>query len=174
MASKYERTITVRIVSEDERVAPSPDANSGAGGSKPKAEADRKNQNGKKFFSAYVTGEVLATAKTIAEAGYSRYVSLTENYVAETSQQNMNAQMGRFFSVAMNTVAGAKLGMMAFGPVGAALGTITGFATSLVRNEIARGRNLAEQARSVHQEAYSLYFNTERAGMINYSRGTEN
>jgi hypothetical protein len=170
------KNITINIISEGGTGGRAPSADAGADEEKEaeKASAEAKKKNVRvAAFSSYVTAQALATAKSMMQIGYDRYVTLTENYVAQTAVANMQNHINRFANVAGSTLGGAYLGAK-LGPMGAIAGAVIGFVTSGIRNEISRTVTLNEQARAVHEEAYSLYFNTARAGMINHSRGTEN
>ena len=181
-----ERTITIRIVSQ-QNSAPSPDAQSGESMdvSKPSARADSGEGSGnegggsplKATIAAaafYLTKETISTVRSYAMAGYGRYINLTEDYQAEQAMQNQQARLNMISSVASSTTSGAAFGLSVGGPIGAIIGGIVGLVVGGLKEKEKIQETLAEQERQLHTEAYSLYFNTVRAGQVNYSRGTEN
>ena len=171
MTMASERTITIRIVSDSASVEPSADA-----GGRKRSEAEKeksKRTAAIQAISYLTTTQIVGTVKQYAEAGYGRYLDLTEDYKAGTARQNAMAHISRVTNVAASAIGGAVMGAK-LGPLAAIIGAVVGIAGSIAKNELQRYQVLAEQTKSIHEEAYSLYFNTARAGMINYSRGTEN
>lgn len=178
-----ERTITIRIVSQ-QNSAPSPDAQSGNSDvSKPSVGADSGEGSGNESgggskaaivaAASYLTKQTLAMVKQNVDYGLNRYFDLTENYKSQQNMENIKAQLGVIGSVAGSTVSGATLGAQ-FGPLGAIIGAVFGLAVGVTNVELNKTRTLEAQERSMHENAFALYFNTVRGGQVNYSRGTEN
>lgn len=172
-----DRTITIRIVSDNDE-KPQSDAHSSSveKAEKPSSDAtDKKNDRSAstKAAAAFVTMQTVSMAKSFAMVGYSRYSDLTEDYISQTASQNARARISEGASFVATQLAWTKLGAQ-FGPIGAVVGAAVGTTMAGLNTALRRAENIAEQARSLHEEAYSLYFNTARAGMVNHSRGTEN
>lgn len=169
-----ERTITIRIVNDSDNSPDEPSADAKGNDNKAPSKDAKKNKNSaKQAMAFYTTMQVVATIKQFGETSYNRYTSLLENYKSEVAQENARREIGLVANVISSTISGAIIGSK-FGPIGTAIGTIVGLTTSVARNVMTVNSTLEQQNRAVHEEAYSLYFNTERAGMVNYSRGTEN
>lgn len=123
--------------------------------------------------AAYITKNAIQVVKTAMSASYGRYLDLSEDYKAQVGQENLKAHINEIASIGSSIASGAYLGMK-FGPVGAILGAVAGAVVGVTKAVFSRQITMSNQAKAIHEEAYSLYFNTSRAGMINYSRGTEN
>lgn len=168
------RTITIRIIS-DSSGSTTPSSTPGASTSTSPSASGSKSTKGMAARAAafYLTTNAISTLRTLSDMGYSRYIDLTEDYMAQMGAQNMQAHLSRIGTLSGSTISGAMVGAK-FGPIGAIIGSIVGFGMGGFRNELSVRRTIAEQERALHEEAYSLYFNTLRAGAVNYSRGTEN
>lgn len=165
------KTVTIRILNESSPSSPSPDAKSDERKNKPEGSSSSSNElkMAKAFFKP-VTSMVFQTA----EAGFNRYLNMSEDYKAQIGVQNGKAIINIGKDVYNSTKSFAKMGMALGGPVGGMIGAFVGLITSAGRIRLQAGKTLAEQNRSLQEQAYSLYFTTARAGMVNYSRGTEN
>ena len=176
------RTITIRIISQSNS-APSPDAKE-EDANKPSQSASVGSGSGNEggggskaavaFAAYYFTKQTLQTIKSTVMLGYSRYQNLTEDYQGQQVMQNAQAVIGEVASVGGATISGAMTGAKIGGPWGAVIGAVLGTVTGIAGAVNKRAETFAQQEKQLHEEAYSLYFNTERAGMVNYSRGTEN
>lgn len=170
------RTITIRIMNADGTSSPSPDPNAedtGNGKEKASPNPDKRNKKAKNFAKT-VTKTAMSQVIAIAEAGYSRYLSMSEDYKAQTAMENAKAVIGVAKSTFATTKSMTKAGAIAGGPVAAVVGFAVGLVTSTIKTAIQARKTLAEQDRQLQEEAYALYFANARAGMVNYSRGTEN
>ena len=177
------KNITIRILSDSSSSsiadkAPSADVSAIKEKKSPSVAQNKKSGEGVgalAYLAAYnLTSQSIALAKTFAQISYGRYTDLTEDYKSQAIRSNAEAHLNRFGAITGSAISGALLGSKIAGPAGAVVGMAVGISLAAVKNEIARQNTLYEQSKAIHEEAYSLYFNTARAGMINYSRGTEN
>lgn len=165
------KTVTIRILNESSPNSPSPDAKSNKKKNKPEGSSSSSNElKMAKAFSKPVISMVFQTA----EASFNRYLDMSEDYKAQIGVQNGKAIINIGKDVYNSTKSFAKMGMALGGPVGGMIGAYVGLITSVGRIPLQAGKTLAEQNRNLQEQAYSLYFTTARAGMVNYSRGTEN
>lgn len=165
------KTVTIRILNESIPSSPSPDAKSDERKNKPEGSGSSSNElkMAKAFFKP-VTSMVFQAA----EAGFNRYLDMSEDYKAQIGVQNGKAIINIGKDVYNSTKSFAKMGMALGGPAGGMIGAFVGLVTSAGRIRLQAAKTLAEQNRSLQEQAYSLYFTTARAGMVNYSRETEN
>ena len=176
------KDITIRIISDSSSSsiadkAPSADVSAIKEGKSPSVSQAKQNGKGAgtlaKLAAYNLTKQAIGMLKTVAQTSYSRYTDLTEDYKSQAIRSNASAQLDRFGTVTGSAVSGAIIGSK-FGLAGIVVGAIVGLGTGLYKINLAQQNTLYEQSKAFHEEAYSLYFNTARAGMINYSRGTEN
>lgn len=170
MTSTGNRTITIRIISEDQSAAPSSnpaDNESDEETPKPDASSDSSKKKSKSLFAKMHIGRE-AKNFVIQEAEYytGKYLSTTENYKVETTLQNAKTFINGTFDLATSIAAGAKLGGVPGAIVGAALSV-----SKQVQSAISTNYN-AYQA--IIENAYSNYFYGERAGFASGGYGTEN
>lgn len=104
----------------------------------------------------------------------SKYASLTDDYEYGIAVQNARANLNVVGSIAGSTISTATIGAKAFGVAGAAVGAAVGVALGGVTVAVKAQQDLASQQTALNQQAYSLYYSTERAGLVNGSRYTEN
>lgn len=171
------RTITIRIISEDQSVAPSPDPSDGASAKEipsPKASNSSSKEKSKSLFAEL---NIREKAKNLAiqEAEFytGKYLSVTEDYRAETALQNVKNTINNAFSIYASMKTVAALGASA-GPYGAIAGAAIGATMSIaskVQGEISK---YSEAAQAIIDNAYGNYFYGERAGFVSGGYGTEN
>lgn len=95
-----------------------------------------------------------------------RYLRLKEDYMAENTVNNIKTGVSKISSLALTTLAGAKLG----GPIGAIIS-----ASGWTINEgINVANTLDATYRQIASSNYSTSFARTRAGLIDGGKGTEN
>lgn len=170
MASTGNRTITIRIISEDQSAAPSPNPSDNEDGKwkpSPDASADSSKKKSKSLFAKmHIASE--AKNLVIQEAEYytGKYFAVTEDYRAQTALQNAKTLISGSFGIAATTAAGFKLG----GVPGAIIG-----ATLSVAKQVKSAINTNyDSYQAIIENAYSNYFYGTRAGLASGGYGTEN
>ncbi len=172
------RTITIRIISEDQKAAPSPDPkdNQPGGNETPSPKASNASSK-EKSKSLFAEMHLASKAKdfVIQEAEYytGKYLAVTENYRMQTAIQNAKSFVNGAFSIYASAKAGAVAGSAA-GPAGAAAGAAIG-ATLAIANKVQSAISENYDAyQAIIDNAYSNYFYSERAGFASGGYGTEN
>ncbi len=171
------RTITIRIIDEDQKAAPSPDPKSNEPKKSvpdPKASSASSKEKSKSLFAQM---HISSKAKdfVVQEAEYytGKYFAVTENYKMQTTLQNVKNTISGAFSIYASAKSGAMLGAAA-GPAGAAAGAAIG-ATLAIASKVQSGINAySDAAQAIIDNAYSNYFYGERAGFVLGGYGTEN
>lgn len=172
------RKIIVQIVSNvvDKASSPSADAGGGSGGndeSQPKADTtDKKKINATAGFAYQISRTV--TSQVVSQANYyvGKYYSMTEDYKGQQNSQNTMKAISLVTGTASSAVSLGVLGGTAFGPVGAIVGATLGVAMSAVTNYMNAKNEYNEAMLAIHENAYSNYFYSERAGYADGGRGT--
>lgn len=170
MASTGSRTITIRIISEDQSAAPSPDPNDNSDGKdKPSPNASNdssKNKSKSLFAKMNIAGKAKDFVLQEAEYYTGKYLTVTEDYRAQTTLQNAKNTISGAFGLYASISSGAKLG----GVPGAIIG-----ATLAIANKVqsAISTNF-DSYQAIIDNAYSNYFYGERAGYASGGYGTEN
>lgn len=171
------RTITVRIISEDQKAAPSPDPKDNQSGKEtpsPKASnASSKEKSKSLFAEMHLASKAKDFVIQTAEYYTGKYLDVTEDYKMQTAIQNAKTFINGAFSIYASAKAGAVAGSSA-GPVGAAAGAAIG-ATLAMANQVQSAVNTNYDAyQAIINNAYSNYFYGERAGFASGGYGTEN
>lgn len=111
---------------------------------------------------------------TQATYQFDRYVALTEDYKLQIGIDNIKTTVEKTKHLGLSVIAMAKIGWMAGGPGGAAIGASLG----LVTTATSEGLNLMRQ---YHTQAFNLQMNDRQAqyamsrlGLIDNGRGTQN
>ncbi len=177
MASSGNRTITIRIISEDQKAAPSPvpsDNQSENDAPSPNASNSSSKEKSKSLFAQM---HLASKAKDFVfqEAEYytGKYLSVTEDYRMQTTLQNVKNTIQFGFSVYASAKAGAALGAAA-GPAGSVAGAVIG-TTMAVAQKVQSGISAySDAAQAIVNNAYGNYFYGERAGFASGGYGTEN
>lgn len=177
MASTGNRTITIRIISEDQNAAPSPNPSDGASDKEapsPKASNSSSKEKSKSLFAQLNIREK-AKNLVIQEAEFytGKYLSATEDYRAQTTLQNVKNTINGAFSIYASMKTGATLGASA-GPYGAIAGAAIGATMAIVSKVQGEMSKYSEAAQAVIENAYSNYFYGTRAGLASGGYGTEN
>ncbi len=167
------RKIMVQIISQTENnLSPSVDNGGGDNKNQPNADvSDKAKINATANLAYKITSQI--TSEIISAGNYyvGKYYSMTEDYKGTQNTQNTMKLIGLVTSTAGSAVglgmAGAK-----FGPVGAAIGAILGASMSLTSSAISSKREYNEAMYAIHENAYSNYFYSERAGYADMGRGT--
>lgn len=151
------KTIEIRIFSEKQ--APSPDVDNEESNEKSKKRVDTKR----------IVKRALQTTATEAEYYYGKYINISEDY--KTGRFIQNAKNIISTSVSLFNAAKAGLeGALIGGPVGAIIGVVSSITSMVYSNT----KNYADQIENIHQNIYSNYFYSQRAGFVDGSSGTEN
>lgn len=169
------KTVVIRITNDSAPSSPSPDGkdNTKKKDPKPKADDEEKESNYLKTVKAF-SKPFTAMLKQAAETGFNRYLDMSEDYKAQMGVQNGKAIIGIVTSIFDSTTSMTRQGMALAGPAGGFIGGMLGLLYGTAKVDMQARKTLAEQNRTLQEQAYSLYFTTARAGMVNYSRGTEN
>lgn len=169
------KTVVIRITNESAPGSPSPDGkdNTKKKEPKPKKDDEEKESNYLKTVKAF-SKPFTAMIKQAAETGFNRYIDMSEDYKAQIGVQNGKAIIGVATSIFDSSKSMANQGLALAGPAGSLIGGMLGLLHGAIKVSMQAGKTLAEQNRTLQEQAYSLYFTTARAGMVNYSRGTEN
>lgn len=181
MAKNEAHKITVEII--DNSVDRKPDEPSpaiGTGGDGKSNSSDSDSDSAIARYNAGKAGAIIMLAETVtgyishaADYSYSKYISLTEDYITDVGVNNTKKTISIIQHVTDSTAKGVQAGA-SFGPIGMVIGGIIGLAVGAADTARDAREALVEQSRRMNEESYALYFNTSRAGLINNSRGTEN
>lgn len=181
MAKNEAHKITVEIV--DNSVDRKPDEPSPAIGTGGDGGANASDSDSDSAIARYNAGKAAAIIMAVetvvgyvnhaADYSYSKYISLTEDYITDVAVNNAKKTIAIAQHVSESTSKGIQAGS-SFGPVGMVIGGIIGLAVGAADTARDAKEALVEQSRRMNEESYALYFNTSRAGLINNSRGTEN
>jgi hypothetical protein len=170
MASTGNRTITIRIISEDQSAAPSPnpsDNEDGKGKPSPDASSDSSKKKSKSLFAKMNVAE---KAKNLvlqeAELYAGKYLATTEDYRAQTTLQNAKNLINGVSSIAVATISGAKVGGVPGAIIGATMATVNKVQSAISTN--------FDSCQAIIENAYSNYFYGTRAGLASGGYGTEN
>lgn len=170
MASSGNRTITIRIISEDRGAAPSPnpaDNDDDGKNPNPDASSDSSKKKGKSLFAKmHIADE--AKNFVIQEAEYyaGKYLSVTEDYRAQTTLQNAKNTINGAFGLYASIAAGAKIGNVPGAIIGAAMAVSKQVQSAISANY--------DSYQAIIENAYSNYFYGTRAGLASGGHGTEN
>lgn len=177
MASTGNRVITIKIIDEDQKAAPSPvpsDNQQGKETPSPKASNSSSKEQSKSLFAQMHLANK-AKDFIVQEAEYytGKYLSATEDYKMQTTLQNVKNTIQFGFSIYSSAKAGAALGAAA-GPAGSVAGAVIG-ATMAVAQKVQSGISAyTDAAQAIVDNAYGNYFYGERAGFASGGYGTEN
>jgi hypothetical protein len=169
------RTITIRILEEKTNAEPSPAANT-QNENEPKPsgkESDKKKGSGAYMLSAFISQNVVGTIRNQAEYYASKYLSMTEDYGWQTNIENAKTAINIAGSLANSGVMGYAMGATVSAGWGVAM-AIVNVATTAVKTTMSGIRGVENEIESIHQQAYSNYFNSTRVGYVDGNRGTEN
>lgn len=170
MASTGNRTITIRIISEDQSAAPSPnpsDNEDGKGKPSPDASADSSKKKSKSLFAKM---NIAKKAENLvlqeAELYTGKYFATTEDYRAQTALQNAKTLISGSFGIAATTAAGFKVGGVPGAIIGATMAAVNKVQSAISTN--------FDSCQAIIENAYSNYFYGARAGLASGGYGTEN
>ena len=171
------REVVIRITTDSPRdpgnsVSPEAGSNTDSRTSV-SSERSASSYNKSQIIAQQITQRVVSEAKSVIMYSANRFFDYTEDYKTEQASQNVQAVTNVISSFVGSAMTGAAMGS-ALGPVGTVVGAVIGGAASVIKTEIGKKKTKYEQDRALREEAYGLYFQTERAGMVNYSRGTDN
>lgn len=128
---------------------------------------------GKSVLVSYAFSQASAQIKSAVSLSVSRYFSLKEDYLGETTLQNALTAVNKTMSFGTAVLGGAATGSL-LSPVGTAAGAMIGaigWATGEVISGIqTHNATMLEIGTSAKQSAFAQ----ERYGLINGGRGTEN
>lgn len=170
-------TITIYIRTKNEEEHPSVELSDK---DKPTADPKKSGEGARNLkasniaFAATVAGQGEAILMEEATYSFGKYASLTDDYAYDLAERNAKANIGVVASVAVNTLSMATIGAKAGGVPGAVIGAVIGTVAGGAQAYMKAKETLATQQTELNQQAYSLYYSTERAGLVNGSRYTEN
>jgi hypothetical protein len=126
-----------------------------------------------KFAAYQITKNVIASINT--EIGYylGKYTELTEDYKTGVNISNAKTVISTIGGIFGSTLAGGIAGAK-FGPVGMIVGAVAGMSSSFVASAISSKNTYNEAIADIHENVYSNYFYSLKAGYADGSRGTEN
>ena len=170
MASAGNRTITIRIISEDQSAAPSPNPSDGEEGKdkpNPNASNDSSKKKSKSLFAKMnIAGKAKDFVIQTAEYYTGKYFTVTEDYRAQTNLQNAKNMISGAFGLYASIASGAKLGGVPGAIIGATLSIANKVQSAISANY--------DSYQAIIENAYSNYFYGERAGYASGGYGTEN
>lgn len=177
MASTGNRTITIRIISEDQNAAPSPvpsDNQQDNETPSPKASNSSSKEQSKSLFAQMHLANK-AKDFIIQEAEYytGKYLSVTEDYKMQNTLQNVKNTIQFGFSIYSSAKAGAALGAAA-GPAGSVAGAVIGATMAVAQKVQSAISTNYDSYQAIIENAYSNYFYGTRAGFASGGYGTEN
>jgi len=142
-----------------------------------KEQENKVTSDGLILAKSVLLNQAINTAKrTVINAVTSsvdRYMTLTEDYMAQTSYQNAITTINKMTSLVGSVYAGAKIGS-----VGGAVGSAVGAGIALVgfgANEIISYQSrMSGYYRQINASNISRAYYSKRYGLIDNGRGTEN
>lgn len=137
-------------------------------------EGSRNLRRDNVLFAVTVASQAQTIILSEAQYSMSKYASLTDDYEYGVALENAKANLNMVGNVAQNMLSDAVVGAKAGGVMGAVVGAAVGLASGVTRIFVRTQQVLASQETQLNQQAYSLYYSTARAGLVNGSRYTEN
>ena len=104
---------------------------------------------------------------------HNRYFSLKENYLGQTTYNNIMTSIHKVSNFGTSTIGGAIVGAE-LGPAGAVTGAVIGAVGWGVNEFMSYQQKMSTAYQSLNASNYSTNFAQVRSGLINGGRGTEN
>lgn len=127
-----------------------------------------------KYFIHKAYDQALKLVLQTANTSISRYFSLSEDYISESTYKNIISSMNKGKNLALTAVSGAvigsKVGGVIGGGVGATIAVVGWVGSELIQNQA----SLSSYYQSINATNMQTQFSRTRAGLVDNGRGTEN
>ena len=142
------------------------------------ADSKGKTNETATIFKSLIIGKGFATAKNLiiqgVDTGLNRQFSINEDYMGETTYQNVKNVIGKVTSIGSTIIGGTVTGAQ----VGGWVGAIVGFGISAVgvgvSETLSVQAKMSQTFRSLNASNIEVNYARARAGLTDGSNGTEN
>ena len=116
---------------------------------------------------------VKQTTLNALDMSINRYFSLKEDYLAETTYNNVKTSISKVTGLAASAINGAMMGS-SLGPAGSIAGAVIGATAFGVNEFLGYQTRYSNYYKNLNEANFQTGFGQMRAGLVNGSRGTEN
>ena len=131
---------------------------------------------------SYIASQAKQVAEQSISAGWNRYTTLQEDYIAENRINNIKTSVNNVKSMAQSSLKGATTGAQLGGAIGgpwgaaagAAVGVVAGTTFWGVNQHLKNQQKLSGYYQQLNQTTFQTYLDSSRAGLVDNGRGTQN
>lgn len=169
------RTITIELVDSTtrEESGSSNDGNTGGRGKRKKLTPEEELMRAKAAFWSYAAQRGSALIKQAVSSSANRYFSLTEDYIAQNTYNNITGALGEVLGAGSIIFSGYKIGA-AVSSIGGVAGGVIAAAAYVGGKTISTFNEMSTLRQSINTNNYNMQFQRTRMGLVDNGRGTEN